>query len=227
MDEETRLMAATSFGYGRWSARHWFLGPEQGMVKTAQLKTRVDAWVHLGSHELDDCMKFHHFIKEYRWHGLEGCKAQLQSTWGKLLVALMAYQDSPIDRDNRRNYQVNSWGRETGDTCVIELSGLAAHNLTIERDRESFLDRRIQIIRSRIEEYEPEFVVLYGKTEGCKRAIHEITKGAQQIKSYSALSHNTWRLGATLIAATPHPRWTDNGQWQELGKKLRLTHLSG
>ena len=69
MDDGIRKMALRSFGYGRWEAPYWFIGPEQGMGDPAydSLLVRVKAWRELGACELCDCREFR-LIGEKRWH---------------------------------------------------------------------------------------------------------------------------------------------------------------
>jgi putative addiction module component (TIGR02574 family) len=163
-------MARDNYGYGNWSAPYWFIGPEQGMAREENndLKCRVGAWRHFGSRELDDCRKFHLKIKETRWHG---DNAILQPTWNKLLLALFAFHGCPTeDKKSRIKYQKEKWGHESDETCVIELSELAARSLKEKRNRESFLLQRIDYIRGRMLDCKPRLVILYGKTSGCLKA---------------------------------------------------------
>jgi hypothetical protein len=76
MDHNIYDMAHQSFGYGRWAAPYWFIGPEQGRTPSENndLKPRVEAWRYLGGGELIDCHAFHDRIGEKRWrvaHPLE------------------------------------------------------------------------------------------------------------------------------------------------------------
>ena len=140
MDADVREMAMRSFGYGRWDAPYWFIGPEQaqGRFEENDLKQRVKAWSLFGKYELDDCRAFHAQIRESRWHR---SKPALQPTWRPLLILLMAFLGKPVDNETLRAYQRDRWGSRSGETCVIELSGLAAASLAVERDRESFRGR--------------------------------------------------------------------------------------
>jgi hypothetical protein len=116
------------------------------------------AWVKLGSLELCDCEEFHREIDEHVWHR----DGELQSTWKRLIRLLMAFLERPTDTDTLREYQRKQWGMADGETCVIELSGLAANNLNVSRDRQSFRAERIDTIRERIEVNRPKLVVMYG-----------------------------------------------------------------
>jgi hypothetical protein len=206
-------MARHYFGHGRWSAPYWFIGPEQGMARDENndLKRRVEAWRHLGGGELNDCRDLHDLIGENRWHR---DRPKLQSTWRPLMVLLMAFRERPTDNEFLRNYQRVEWGTLRGETCVIELSGLAAHSLEIPRERECFREERIKVIRERMVHYKPELVVMYGVSE--KPHWEAITE--QQF-----LTRNILKSGPTLIAFTPHPtaRGLTNDYWKKLGERLR------
>jgi hypothetical protein len=129
MNEALKDMAIRCYGYGRWDAPYWFIGPEQGQSskENHDLEPRLKAWLGLGGRELDDCEEFSVAINEHSWHR----EGKLQSTWRPLILLLMTFINRPADKESLRTYQRHQWGRTTGETCVIELSGLAAKNLTV------------------------------------------------------------------------------------------------
>lgn len=88
MDDGIREMGLRCYGYGRWGAPYWFIGPEQGQApeENDDLKPRVQAWLGLGGCDLTDCREFHVLIGEKRWHPE---RPKLQSTWRPLLLLLM------------------------------------------------------------------------------------------------------------------------------------------
>ncbi len=159
MDDATREMARRSYGYGRWDAPYWVIGPEPGMGKheNDDLGLRVEAWHHLGSPELCDACAFHAYINEPQWNRE---KPKLQSTWRPLILLLMTYLEGKTGNESLREYQRDRWGRVSGgETCVIELSGLAAHSFKVSRDRKLFRHERINVIRQRMLTYKPALVV--------------------------------------------------------------------
>jgi hypothetical protein len=217
-------MAEKSYGYGCWNAPCWFIGPEQGMGKheNDDLGRRIAAWVNFGKRELDDCRKFHLKIGELRWHG---ANTRIQATWGKLLLTYLAFTGK--DKADRLDYQKTKWGCQPGETCVIELSGLAAHNLSVKRDRESFLEKRIQSICQNMKKHKPQFVVLYGKSSSaCKRAWLELTANSEAIKTDLPVIELR-RYGSTLLAWMEHPiaHGQTNENWTKLGTGLRPSIL--
>ena len=135
MDDRKREleMARRCYGYGRWEAPYWFLGPEQGKGRKEPPDNtrRVEAWFELGATELCDCHDFHSLIGEKDWHRE---KPNLQRTWRPLILVLKTFLDdlSNDDLSNKeclRNYQRTRWGRADGETCIIELSSLASKSL--------------------------------------------------------------------------------------------------
>jgi hypothetical protein len=216
-------MAENSFGFGTWESSYWFLGPEQGMSKKEnELSKRYAAWRSLGSQELDDCLEFHRQIEEPRWH----CdNATPQRTWTRLISALVGYGAEGIS--DRISYQQKHWGRRPGhaieaETCVIELSGIAAHNLGVERDRKSYLDSRLAKIDYEMRRQKPAFLVLYGKTAGCRQAWKVLTRDAGDVIQCS-LGVQVRKMENSMIAWATHPANFGQtiAQWQVLGQELK------
>jgi hypothetical protein len=226
MEEDLKRMALESYGFGNWQGPYWFLGPEQAMSKNdAELNRRFEAWRDLGCHDLDDCSEFHRRINIHHLHG-RSVPAKLQPTWAKLLLVLMSHFDPPRCAGDRLLYQVNEWGRLGGETCVIELSGLAAHSQRVERSAESFLPlpERITKIRDMMRKYEPKFVLLYGRGRNgsCEKAWEKLTEGGAIIEEGTFAKIG--RSSSTLIAwALRHPVsfGQTNENWTKLGIKLR------
>lgn len=203
-------MALRFYGYGRWGARYWFIGPEQGQARKENndLQPRLKAWKELESPEICDCEQFHRAINEHRWHRGE----KLQSTWRPLILLLMKFRKWPADKESLRGYQRSAWGSTHGETCVIELSGLPANNLSISRDRESFLPERIKLIRDRMRENHPQLVVMYGARQ--RQRWEKIAGG-------SFPPENILVSNGTILAFTRHPVSYGNAYWEDLGQRLR------
>ena len=213
MDDDILEMARQCYGYGRWEAPYWFIGPEQGMGRSENndLKPRVEAWRHFGSRQLDDCRDFHAHIKDNRWHRE---RPRLQATWRPLLLLMMSFRGRPTGRETLRRYQRDELGRLNGETCVIELSGLAAHSFKIERDREAFREERIKTIREKILQHQPELVVMYGKSE---------KPHWEAITGQPFPPANFLKMGKSKIVFTTHPvtHGLTNSYWEELGRAAR------
>jgi hypothetical protein len=206
-------MAQEFYGYGRWEAPYWFIGPEQGGEGN---ETRAKAFSKLGKDGLCDCKEFHVEIGELRWHRELPERAALQPTWRRLMLLLMPSLRQDSDQMTLRRFQRSHWGmRNSGETCVIELGGLAAKSLRTPSDRKSFRQQRFEQIKERIEKCEsgPRLVVMYGF-------------GAEkQWKRLSGCDLRRWdvvRSGRTLFALMPGP--TAPGQndedWIEVGARI-------
>lgn len=137
MDEAELRLASDCYGYGRWDAPYWFIGPEQGQAswENNHLTARFEAFRKLSKEGLSDCQSFHNEIHGTRWHR-NSPPAALQPTWKFLILLLKTFLKEPADDESRRDYQRCSWGRSTGETCVVELSGLPATSFKVARDRE-------------------------------------------------------------------------------------------
>lgn len=213
MDDPIHEMAKRCFGYGRWEAPHWFIGPEQAQARheNDDVTARLNAWLQLGSRELCDCREFHALLGGHPWHRE---KPPLQKTWRPLLLLLAIMLDKPTDNEALRRYQRDHWGMLDGETCVIELSGLAARNFMVLRDRRSFRDERIAVIRDRISQYEPVIVVMYGERD---------RNHWEKIVGQSFRTERILRVGPTVFVLTRHPvsHGLTSNYWRNLGLGLR------
>jgi hypothetical protein len=234
---DARYLAENCYGYGRWDAPYWFIGLEEGQSpkENNDFGNRAKAFHELNTDGLCDCRKFHEKIKEYRWHNVNAKtgKVDLQSTWKYLMLLLLAYQGKPTeDRERRsnlkRNYQCNQWGaegRDTGETCVIELSGLPANNSKISKERPEEMRKELDRIRperiGHIQEmlnHGPQFVVMYGTTQ---------KEHWRKIADYQLQPGIPKKIGSIVFLLTQHPTsHYKKGQkkdqfWIDLGERLR------
>ena len=131
------------------------------------------------------------------------------------MLLLRTILNESAGRDDLRTYQRDRWGRVTGgETCIIELCGLAARGFATTMDRERFREERVEIIRQKIREHRPKVVVMYGKNE--KSHWEEIAGG--ELKP-----DQPYRVGSTHFVFTAHPntRGRRNLDWEQLGERLR------
>ena len=206
-------MARDWFGYGRWGAPYWFIGPEPGMADTNVdgLEQRCRAWQAAGGGELIDCKEHHRELGFDRWHRTHPAT---QPTWRKLIKLLLAFKGLDTSLETVREYQRTNWGTTHGETCVIELSALAARSTLVVRDRCVWLEQRVARIREHIAEVHPEFVVMYGL--GSKA----------DWKSIGGCAFDASGIGiceGTIFAITPHPnaRGVGDDYWVALAKRIR------
>ncbi len=119
-----------------------------------------EEWMRLGGTELVDCRAHHLGTKFTKWHG--GHRPPTQPTWRRLIQLLLGYKGKPADLDSVSIYQRDSWGTLNGDTALLEVSALHAKNLAATVDSNGHRDRRIAILKERLETNGPKFVVFYG-----------------------------------------------------------------
>jgi hypothetical protein len=173
---------------------------------------RALAWERLGKAEVCDCLEFHSQISDLSWHSEH---PRLQRTWRPLILLLKAFLNEPSDIEDLRAYQRDRWGRvKLGETCVIELSGLAAKSARVPIDRERFRHERGEIIRERMLRSKPVFVVMYRINE---KPYWEEIAGSPVIRD------GVVQVGPTMIAFAPHPQdhGRRNDDWTKLGEMLR------
>lgn len=232
MNDLSLDMARRRYGYGRWDAPYWFIGPEEGMdrAENDDLEYRLKAWTELEACDLCDCREFHSRIglpELLKWHR-EAPPPPLQSTWRSLMLCLMAFRGvSPEEVSGRkfqflRDYQRTEWGMLNGETCVIELSGLAANSSTVPRNRQLFRKERIAEIHERIRAHKrPEVIVMYGWGE--REAYERIADCSFLVSKTHGFPLAVTNDGSSRIAITvhPHARGVPNIYWTELGGRLR------
>jgi hypothetical protein len=190
-------MARHWYGYGRWGAKYWFIGPEPGRDNPEDdLGARCKAWIDLGRCDLVDCKKHHLGFGETKWYR-EVPPPPTQATWRQLIRLLLAYRSgSEPDLNDIRSYQQDHWGMKNDETCVIELSSLAAPNLGAPGDHLLFLEERIREIRQRVLQYKPTFVVMYG-------TLHK--PHWEAIAGCPFGPDNILTIGSTIAAFALHP----------------------
>ncbi|WP_348264318.1 hypothetical protein P8935_07230 [Telmatobacter sp. DSM 110680] len=223
MIAEIEAMARGFYGYGRWDAPYWFIGPEQGGDNN---EIRGKAFLKLEKDGLCDCEEFHKEIREFKWHRESPA---LQPTWRRLILLLKAFRndfsteelsDEETLRGSLRDYQRDYWGMNDAETCVIELSGLSAKNAktgaTYEPIKEKYLKERIGTIHTKIhrQEFKPKIVIMYGFGE---------KEHWPKIAGVPFVRHLVEKRGPTTFAFAEHPsaRYQEDSYWVELGKRLR------
>ena len=224
------LAAQDWFGYGAWDAPYWFVGPEPGMARSEgnNLLARSNAWARLcKSHPLEllDCIEHHKAFRHMKFFRRtirmkqpvldEVMRPPTQATWRRLITLLLAYLGERSDTDMVAQYQCTEWGGLHGDTCVVELSALAARNFATKRDREAFRDQRVKTLRKRLVKHKPKFAVFYGSR--CKEDYEKVAGGPFDRRGYR------WS-GRTLCVLVEHPTARPGKPppwWISKGKEMR------
>ncbi len=207
-DSAKEQAARNWFGYGRWEARHWFVGMEPGGDDD---HASYESWLELGGEQLIDCKEHHQDSNRRagrivtRWH--ENADPPVQSTWGPLIRMQLAFNAPSTQTVGA--YQRDSWGSKTGDTALLEISALHARGLDVEVERALYREERIAEIRRRLHEHKPDLVVFFGKTY--RRAYEKIV---------GRFGPDLWRwTGETLCVLVQHPafRYGPPEDWERLG----------
>lgn len=185
------MAASKWFGYGRWDAPFWFVGMEPGGVDD---HATYETWMQFGGQELIDCPKHHLASHCLTWHS--GERPPTQATWRRLIQLLLSYKQQEASLNAVRLYQRDKWGTLSGETASLNLSALHAKNLNTDVDRFAYQEERLSILKMRLEENKPIFIVFYGKTYAAK---YEQIIGRKFNDSSFA-----WHK-STLCFLVPHP----------------------
>ncbi len=110
------------------------------------------------------------------------------------MLFLMVAQGHAFDNEQLRIYQRMHWGKASGDTCVIELSGVASRKL--KSNAPPFLKERIGTMREHLMRNKPALVLFYGTNR---------IKPFEEVAGCSLASDRSTRRGETVFAFAPHP----------------------
>jgi hypothetical protein len=232
------LAAQYWFGYGRWDAPYWFIGPEPGRAKSEgdNLSERCWAWLDVCSNDPESGG----LIDAYEHHKKFGYKkffdrtpdekhVPTQATWRQLIRLLLAYEGRPDDTGAVADYQATKWGRKDGETCVVEMSALAMNTLGSKQDlRERFRADRIAVLRNKIASNKPKFVVMYGGGTNMRLAWQAIACANDMTDCYVSEEIGgfdtffTVRDGSAFaLARHPVSHGSTDAYWVGLGRRLR------
>jgi hypothetical protein len=232
LSDDELYLAKNCYGYGRWSAKYWFIGWEQGLGKSIHdtIPNRAKALRELDT-DMDglcDLCAFHAKIKEDSW--CRQNKPALQSSWRYLILLLMAFFDKkkPDDIELRQDYQRDHWGRSEDETCLIELSGIPSASKKLSKAQKRSMspeelhlhneiqqNRLIRIDRE-MEKHKPEFVVIYDNDH--KGYWLQFWKDSSIEVTWSG---NIATVRSSKIVFTRAPAQSANSLWIGLGNQLR------
>lgn len=207
----------TFLGYGSPTAKHWFVGMEEGGVDSvAGLMTRVRAWHARGARPLEDLVEYHHAINESRFFKPP---YPLQRTWAGLLRFEAAFAGLPVDTDSIRLRQHSALARDGSNSVLAELMPLPAKNTAMwpyaelaaqhtalqnrERYVKEIMPTRIDLLRSAIQRANPEFVLFYGSSY----LEHWRSIAGVAFTESMQAGQRSWvgRKGDTVYLVAPHP----------------------
>jgi hypothetical protein len=216
----------TSFGYGDYRGKYWFVGMEEGGGgDLEQVGRKLANWDQRGRPELSD-------LRPYQ-------TGRVQATWGKLIRILLSINGEPIGKQAVLEYQNSRLGRTGGENCVIELMPLPSPNAgawlyglhsglpglgTRKRYMEQYAEARALHLKKRVEEYAPIAVVFYGINGwnlGWWRFIAGVELKQEMIGPAKYLLGNNAR---TIFAVAIHPtalvKGVGNKYFEQLGQAV-------
>jgi hypothetical protein len=205
---EIEAMARGWYGYGRWEAPYWFIGIEPGGDELDECLRR---WNSLGRSELLDIATHH----EKHDRDFFGKYAVTQETWRALIWLLLAFKGIEPTRDNTLDYQKYHFGRSGDETAVIEISCLPAPHSHVPSPRHLFRTERADLIRNRIVEHRPRFVVLYSPDVVYREAWHRIA--GQELDRDEIVSD---AFSNYIMTYHPRGKWQKE-YWANIGRRLR------
>ena len=207
---------------------------EGGGESVGELSRRVQAWDTRGRRTLEDLPSYHHAI------GLARNFVPpfpLQRTWAPLLRLLLAKRGEEITPARLKQAQSADLGTIGGDTALVELFPLPAHNTgawpyaSLAAQLPSLVDRdthastmmapRVQLLQRLIASAKPEAVVFYGLSY--LPAWETIAAAALPPTELLGRRYHAARVGRTTVLAVPHPvaRGTTKEFWEGVGRLLR------
>lgn len=163
LSKEELERVLTFEGYGNKKGPYWFVGMEEGGGSIEQLQKRARMfrpveYLHASLEKIGlDTMHLH------------------VPTWRVMSKLFMALQGTPKwwETSAAREYQANKLGRPDGDTFLTELMPLPSRSTgewpypaifpTRDEYHEAIRPGRIKWLRSEILEFQPCFVICYGK----------------------------------------------------------------
>jgi hypothetical protein len=206
------LAAENWYGYGRWNAPYWFIGPEPGKAKKEgeNLLARCRAWLDLcpngpQSGGLIDSRDHHARFNRLEFFVPEHGKKRVptQNTWRQLIRLLLAYENKPYDNECIAKYQAEKWGRRDGETCVAELSALAMNKLSqTQKLRDKFRMARTMYLSKKIAETRPDFVVMYGGGKRTRKWWQMIACGNANGDCFESRELLGWTAYLTIRSST-------------------------
>ncbi len=200
------------FGYGNWNAPYWFVGMEPGGEEG---ESNFARWAQLGRGELLDIVA-HHESHPLDWFS---DASATQSTWAKLIWLLLAFKGLDPSRAATLDYQRKRLGRVHDETALLELSAFAAPHAQSDVPRNRNREQRIEIIRQRLHDRRPHFVVFYSTKPAYAKAWSQIAEA-------SLCEGKPVMIGGTAFLMSYHPQYKrGKAYWIELGQRLRRLHV--
>ena len=205
-------MGRRFLGLGNIGARHWFCGLEPGGTDAPNWPRRWATYYH-GAEVIDGRLE----VNDPTHARFFGPNASLQRTWGPLISTFLAFRGERADEASALEFQRDHFHSGDGATCLLELSGYAAPNLSIESPRDRYLAERTLRIRELMALHRPYFLLCYGVKR--RQDFEQLVGGPFDDQGFR-------NVGPTVCALVRHPRPARGAAltsewWVALGRDLR------
>jgi hypothetical protein len=198
----------------------------------AEALRRMSVWAHRGHRVVDDLRGYHQDLGVTRHFEPT---APLQATWRGLMRVRAAALGAEYDTHDLRQHQIEGWGNERGDCCLLELFPLAKPKRAswpfapwssdvpaLESDRayrRHMAPRREAELSRLIEEHRPVAVVFYGSEH--KTHWDAIARAPFHPMAGTNRPFDRAKRGDATFYRMWHPQYLSNADLKTLGADIR------
>jgi hypothetical protein len=228
------------YGYGNYHAKYWFVGTEEGIRKSKdprklekKIRKKLGKWHDRGGQSLEDLRSFQLALDRDNDRFAEHAKLDV-ATWRAIIHVLLGIEGREPKKSEVRKYQSHRLARKNdAGSCLLELLPLPAANvrtfpayhkiskiqcLTSRRAYvEQVMPERVLHLKSKIAQYRPKVVVLYGKT------YRDYQKEVAGVEFSRRNGVKVGRNKDTLFLLIKHPnaKGVTNAYFDRIGKMIR------
>jgi len=206
----------SKLGYGNPNGDYWFVGPEEG-GSIASIALRMKIWEELKAEHYADIYEFHKLFGNGTLRFFDK-PVKLQGTWAGLIEILIAMRAEEYSINRKREIQSTEFGRDTSNTCVVELLPYSSKSLTDlnwdSHNKESKVDyiKRIKAMRiillvNQLIKYQPKVVLFYSKAylNEWIEIINKVVGTNVTFFQHPSLPIHYYKNRNTLFVITDHP----------------------
>lgn len=206
----------SKLGYGNPNGDYWFVGPEEGGSIEA-IDVRMKIWEELKAEHYADIYEFHKLFSNGTLRFFDK-PIKLQSTWSGLIEILIAMRGEEYSINRKREIQSTEFGRDTSNTCIVELLPYSSKSLTDlnwdAHNKESKVDyikrlkeMRINLLVNQLSKYQPKVIVFYSKAylNEWIEIINKVVDKNVTFFQHPALPLLSYKSDSTLFVITDHP----------------------
>lgn len=204
-------------GYGNPRGRVWFIGIEEGGGGENNLRNRL----HPDFAPIMDNHKAHELLGIHQYHT---GKRLRQPTWWTMSKVMLGLDEGKLNpkSDELRSYQADRLGRKDGNTFLTELFPIPKPEAnkwqeeyeellgyeSLENYQNEVRNVRIDLLKRMLKEYEPRYVVAYGKA--CWPDFEKVFE--EQFEPNGIFKIAKTRAGTSIVLTHHLTAKTMNGQ---------------